>query len=115
MRVEFRIVQFVANPFSGLCFPVAALVRDADGDVRVVVPTSTLDAHRLGSQKAANALLSMAKDLAELRSFDRLPRHFGPHFTLSAPQPAPSERPHQWVLETVFAATPRASGVRSPS
>lgn len=102
MRAEYRIVHFVANPFSGLSFPVAALVRDADGGVRVVMPTSIPDPHCLGSKKAANALLSMREDLAELTSFDRLPRHFGPHFTLTAPEVAPTDRPDQWVRSTLF-------------
>lgn len=116
MRPEYRIVHFVTNPFSGLSFPVAALVRDVDGDVRVVMPTGIPDPGCLGSRKAANALLAMRDDLAELTSFDGLPRQFGPHFTLSAPEVAPSDRPDQWVRKTLFpplagsTARPRKKG-----
>lgn len=116
MRAQYRIVQFIANPFSGLCFPVAALVRDADGCVKVVMPPSIPDPRCLGSQKAANALLSMSEDLADLTSFERLPRHFGPHFTLTAPELAPSDRPDLWVRRTLFpsptgsTARPRRKG-----
>lgn len=112
MRAEYRVVQFIANPFSGLCFPVAALVRDTIGSVRVVMPKSIPDPHCLGSQKAANALLSMTDDLAELTSFERLPPHFGPHFTLTTPEPAPSDQPDLWVQRTLFPSLGKAIAPR---
>lgn len=102
MRAAYRIVHFVANPFSGLSFPVAALVRGVEGEVSVVMPTGMPDSHCLGSMKAANALLAARDDLAELTSFEGLPRHFGPHFTLTAPQHAPVDEPDQWVRRTLF-------------
>lgn len=108
MRAEYRILHFVANPFSGLCFPVAALVRDENGEVEVVAPSYSPDPHCLGSKRAANALLARTEDITQLTSFERLPRHFGPNFVLSQPEVAPSENPHKWVRKVLFPNLPES-------
>jgi len=99
MSTEYRVLQYVANPFSGLCFSLAALVRDADGVVHVILAPAAPTAREVGSESEANLLASLRRDIAALDSFDRLPRSFGPQLVLTKAQYVPSEEPLRWVEE----------------
>jgi hypothetical protein len=105
MSGQFRVVQYVANPFSGLCFPVGALVLDANGQLHVTLAPSLPSADLVG-RRTANLLIAMREDIAALESFERLPRHFGPQFVLTKPEPIPSDEPLRWVENVLF---PRAA------
>jgi hypothetical protein len=105
MSGQYRVLQYVANPFSGLCLPVAALVLDADGQLHVTLASSLPSADLVG-RRTANLLITMQGEIAALDSFERLPRSFGPQFVLTKPEPIPSDEPLRWVEDVLF---PRAA------
>jgi hypothetical protein len=105
MAGQFRVLQYVANPFSGLCLPVAALVLDASGTLHVMLAPSLPSAELVGP-RTASLLVTMQRDIAALDSFERLPRAFGPQFVLTKPAEVPSDEPLRWVQDVLF---PRAA------
>lgn len=105
MSGQYRVLQYVANPFSGLCFPVAALVLDEAGRLHVTLAPSLPGADLVG-RRTASLLVTMQRDVAALESFERLLRHFGPQFVLGTPEPIPSNEPLRWVEDVLF---PRAA------
>jgi len=94
---QYRLLEYVADPFEGRCILLAALVREANGTLRVIQAPTTPGPDELGSVRAANLLASLRRDIAELDSFDRLPRSFGPQLILTSPEPLPSDDPLGWV------------------
>jgi len=94
---QLRLLQYVADPFTGRCVSLAALIREADGSTRVILAPTTPGKEELGSVRTANLLASLQRDIVELDAFERLPRSFGPQLILTAPEPAPSDEPADWV------------------
>lgn len=113
MTACYRILHFAPDPFSGLRFPVAAVVREQGGQVKVVPAPKLPSADCVGDPRAVSALNLIAPDLKGGWShFDRLPRHFGPHFKLSAPVELDVENPLVWVMNEILPQKPEKK--RSP-
>lgn len=93
----YRLLQYVADPFTGRRISIAALIRETDGTTRVVMTSAAPDPEELGSVRAANLLASLRRDIAGLAAFDALPRSFGPQLILTSPEPVPADDPVVWV------------------
>jgi hypothetical protein len=104
MSRQYRFLQYVADPFAGRCVTVAALIRDIDGSMQVILAPTSPGPEELGSIRAANLLASLWRDIAALASFERLPRSFGPQLILNSPEPIPSDDPVGWVQARLLAA-----------
>jgi hypothetical protein len=105
MSGQYRVLQYMANPFSGLCLPVAALVLDAGGRLHVMLAPSLPSAELVG-RRTASLLVTMRPEIAALDSFERLPRGFGPQFVLTKPESIAADDPLRWVEDVLF---PRAA------
>lgn len=67
MKIQFRLVHFVPDPFAGSRILVAALVRTASGN-EVVIPREIQGLECLHSNAAAN-LRDLLNDLRQLKTF----------------------------------------------
>lgn len=67
MKIQFRLVHFVPDPFAGSRMLVAALVRTASGN-EVVIPREIQGLECLHSNAAAN-LRDLLDDLRQLKTF----------------------------------------------
>ncbi len=102
MPRQYRLLQYVVDPFTGRRVSLAVLFREEDGSTRVVLAPTIPDSEELRSVRTANLLTSLRRDIAELDSFDRLPRSFGPQLILTAPETAPTDDPADWVWERLI-------------
>lgn len=104
MTRQYRLLQYVVNPFVPRRVTVAALVREVDGSMLVMLAPADEVRSKLVGLRAKNLLASLRKDIAVLESFDRLPRSFGPQFVLTSPEPIPSSDPMGWVQARLLSA-----------
>jgi hypothetical protein len=109
MTALYKLLHYVPNPFSGARVPVAALLRDADGLVRVIAAPHLPDAACLGSKRSERAIRFRLADIKELTRFDTLPRGFGSQFVLGPEQPAPADGAEDWLRRVVFPAVPHGA------
>lgn len=100
---QYRVLEFIPDPFLGVGVPYGALVRERG----VVVPALAQripGANCLGGTAAARAL-AYCRDLASsIDSFDALPLWAGPQVRLGPVREVPQgvENPIAWVVEHVL-------------
>lgn len=108
MNATFRLVHFVADPFTGARFPVGALVRTRDR-IQVARTPEPIDLGLARTSGAAATARLVADALAEARNFDELPAAAGPQAELGEEREIPPEvaSPVDWVRDCVLLrATP---------
>lgn len=103
MSRQYRLLQYIVDPFARHRVTVAALIRGGS-TVKVIMAPSDRVRYELGSLRAWNLIASLWHDIEALGSFERLPRSFGPQFVLTAPDPIPSGDPEGWVQARLAAA-----------
>lgn len=103
MSRQYRLLQYIVDPFARRRVTVAALVQD-DGSVKVVLAPADHVQHGVGRLRARKLLASLRRDIEALSSFERLPRAFGPQFVLTSPESIPSVDPLGWVRARLVSA-----------
>lgn len=98
MNARYKIVHFVADPFTESRIPVAALVHHG-GRVVVVRAAHLPGPQCLGGRQFATAAQIIVEDLAREPSFDTLPVGAGPHAVMGEARsiPASAPNPIRWV------------------
>jgi hypothetical protein len=103
MSRQYRLLQYIVDPFARRRVTVAALIRD-NGTVRVVLAPAERVMRGLGRLRAGRLLASLRRDIEALDSFERLPRSFGPQFVLAPPESIPAGDTVGWVQARLDAA-----------
>lgn len=103
MSRQYRLLQYIVDPFARRRVTVAALIHD-DGAVRVVLAPADRVQRGVGRLRARKLLASLWRDIEALSSFERLPRAFGPQFVLTSPEAIPSGDPVGWVQARMTAS-----------
>jgi hypothetical protein len=103
MSRQYRLLQFIVDPFARHRVTIAALIRD-NGSVRVILAPADRVQRGLKGIRARNLLASLRRDIEALESFDRLPRSFGPQFVLTPPESIPAGDTVGWVQARLDAA-----------
>lgn len=96
MSRQYRLLQYIVDPFARHRVTVAALIRGGQTVTVIMAPSERVQ-HGLGSPRAWNLLSSLRRDIEALHSFEQLPRAFGPQFVLTTPEPIPAGDPEGWV------------------
>lgn len=104
MSRQYRLLQYIIDPFARRRVTVAALVHDDNGSVQVVLAPDDRVQRGIARLRARNLLASLRRDIEALRSFERLPRAFGPQFVLTSPESIPSGDPLGWVRARLISA-----------
>lgn len=85
MKAQYRLINFVPDPFHGNRYSVGAVVRDEQG-IQVAMAKFIPQAECLGSDQSFMLLRQNLGMLRQLRSFEEMPLSFGPHFVMGKPQ-----------------------------
>lgn len=103
MSGQYRLLQYIVDPFARHRVTVAALIRGRDTVQVIMAPAEQLR-ERVDDLRAWHLLSSLRRDIAALTSFERLPRSFGPQFVLTSPESIPSGDPERWVRARLMRA-----------
>lgn len=104
MTPRFRMVHFLADPFTGARFPIAALV-DVEGRVKVAKVPDPISLPGLARHASTRAAVRFALDsLSSASDFDSLPPSTGPYVALGEPRTVPvsSKDAIDWVLHSLL-------------
>lgn len=99
MTATYRILQFIANPCSGLRIPLAVVVRDDAGGLHVVAPDRPYWSTWV-SAGGARLFQDAIQDMRDQLSMDPTP--LGPQFIMTDVLSAPSGDPVGWARRLVF-------------
>ena len=103
MSPRFRLILFKPDPFSGLAWPIGAVVQEADGQLISAAadqPPEGLAVSPLEARLAREVWSS----LGTFDRFDTVPSGFGPYFALSEPRDLPTgvEDAGAWLRKHVL-------------
>lgn len=88
MTATYRLIHFVPDPFTGMRFPLGAIVAES-GNVRVTKVAKLPSASCLGDHTLALAIQRLHGRLDAIASADALPAVFGPYASLTEPKEVP--------------------------